>query len=203
MTAASRCTYAFARDGAIPGSRLWARVDKRFDIPLWGLVLSTVIDALLGCIYFGSTAAFNAFTGCATICLSVSYGIPILVSLLRGRKAVRHSTFSLGKFGFIINCATIVWIAPAIILFCMPTAIPVSPKSMNYASAVFAGFALVSVVWYMIRGRKNFSGPPVQANVKHEEDGQPVGNELGRVMTEGEHTLNGSSRGKTDPAAKK
>ena len=59
LTAASRCTYAFARDGAIPGSRLWSRVDKRFGIPLWGLVLSTVVDCLLGLIYFGSTAAFN------------------------------------------------------------------------------------------------------------------------------------------------
>ena len=62
LTAASRCTYAFARDGAIPGSRLWARVDKRFNIPLLGLVLSTVIDMILGCIYFGSSSAFNAFT---------------------------------------------------------------------------------------------------------------------------------------------
>ena len=39
LTAAPRCTNAFARDGAIPGSRLWRKVDKRFDIPLWGLVL--------------------------------------------------------------------------------------------------------------------------------------------------------------------
>lgn len=120
LTAASRCTYAFARDGAIPGSQIWSRVDKRFNIPLWGLVLSTVVDMILGCIYFGSTAAFNAFTGVATICLSCSYGIPILVSLIRGRKAVRHSTFSLGRFGFAINTATVAWIFLAIILFCMP-----------------------------------------------------------------------------------
>ena len=80
LTAASRCTYAFARDGAIPGSKIWSRIDKRFDIPLWALVLSTIIDCLLGLIYFGSTAAFNAFTGVATICLSCSYGIPIPVS---------------------------------------------------------------------------------------------------------------------------
>ena len=89
LTAASRCTYAFARDGAIPGSRLWRKVDKRFDIPLWGLVLSTLVDCLLGLIYFGSSAAFNSFTGVATICLSTSYGLPILVSVLRKRKIVR------------------------------------------------------------------------------------------------------------------
>jgi len=184
LTAASRCTYAFARDGAIPGSRLWSQVDKRFNIPLWGLVLSTIVDCILGCIYFGSTSAFNAFTGVATICLSVSYGIPIFVSLIRGRKAVRHSGFSLGRFGFIINAATVCWIVLAIVLFCMPTAIPVTPVSMNYASAVFAGFAMISVVWYIIRGRKNFTGPPVPVDVEREDEGQVV-SEGGVVGVEG------------------
>ncbi|KAH8786603.1 polyamine transporter TPO5 [Hyaloscypha finlandica] len=202
LTAASRCTYAFARDGAIPGSRFWARVDKHLDIPLWGLVLSTVVDCILGCIYFGSTSAFNAFTGVATICLSVSYGIPILVSLIRGRKAVRHSTFSLGRFGFVINAATVAWILLAIVLFCMPTAIPVTPVSMNYASVVFMGFASISVIWYIIRGRKAFTGPPVPADVEPEHDGEVVGG-LGRVVTEREKALNGSTSSKNEPAASK
>lgn len=183
LTASSRCTYAFARDGALPKSRLWARVDKRFDIPLMGLILSTVIDCLLGCIYFGSTSAFNAFTGVATICLSVSYGIPILVSLVRGRKAVRHSSFSLGKFGFAINVITVCWITLAIVLFCMPTAIPVTAKTMNYASVVFMGFASISVFWYIVRGRKTFKGPPVPTDVEREDHGEIVGG-LGRRITE-------------------
>ncbi|PMD56543.1 amino acid transporter [Hyaloscypha bicolor E] len=202
LTAASRCTYAFARDGAIPGSRFWARVDKHLDIPLWGLVLSTVVDCILGCIYFGSTSAFNAFTGVATICLSVSYGIPILVSLIRGRKAVRHSTFSLGRFGFVINAATVAWILLAIVLFCMPTAIPVTPVSMNYASVVFMGFASISVIWYVIRGRKAFTGPPVPADIEPEHDGEVVGG-FGRVVTEREKASNGSTASKNEPAAPK
>jgi len=114
LTAASRCTYAFARDGAIPGSRLWARINHSYDIPLMGLVLSAVVDCVLGCIYFGSTSAFNAFTGVATICLSVSYGIPILVNLIQGRQAVRHAAFSLGKFGYFINFISIAVSLPAV-----------------------------------------------------------------------------------------
>ncbi|CAG8957406.1 hypothetical protein HYFRA_00011387 [Hymenoscyphus fraxineus] len=182
LTAASRCTYAFARDGAIPGSRLWSQVSPRFDIPLWALVLSTLVDCILGVIYFGSTSAFNAFTGVATICLSVSYGIPILVSVLRGRNAVRHSTFSLGKFGFFINIATIIWIVFAVIIFCMPTAIPVTPVTMNYASVVFMAFASISLVWYIVRGRKTFTGPPVPVDVEAENEGVVVGG-LGRITT--------------------
>ena len=164
LTAASRCTYAFARDGAIPGSKIWARVDKRLNVPLMGILLSTAVDCLLGCIYFGSTAAFNSFTGVATICLSTSYGLPILVSLIRGREAVKHSTYSLGKFGYAINVLTVVWICLAVVLFCMPVAIPVEPTSMNYASVVFAGFASISVAWYFFHARKNFTGPPVLAD---------------------------------------
>jgi len=161
LTAASRCTYAFARDGAIPGSRLWKQVSPRYDIPLNALFLSTGVDMVLGLIYFGSTAAFNSFTGVATICLSTSYGLPILVSVLRGRKMVKHSTFSLGKFGLAINIACLCWICLAVVLFCMPVSLPVTPESMNYASVVFAGFATISLVWYFIRGRKEFTGPPV------------------------------------------
>ncbi|KAJ4369976.1 hypothetical protein N0V83_005740 [Neocucurbitaria cava] len=170
LTAASRCTYAFARDGAIPGSRLWRKVDKRFDIPLMALVLSTVVDCLLGLIYFGSSAAFNSFTGVATICLSTSYGMPILISVLRGRKAVANSSFSLGKFGYAINVAMIAWICLAVVLFCMPVSLPVEPATMNYASVVFAGFAAISIAWYFIRGRKTFTGPPVPTDVAPGEE---------------------------------
>lgn len=161
LTAASRCTYAFARDGAIPGSRLWSRVSKTLDVPLWGVILSFLVDCLLGLIYFGSEAAFNSFTGVATICLSTSYGMPILISVVRRRRLVRDSPFSLGKFGYAINLLAVSWIALAVALFCMPVSLPVDPSTMNYASVVFAGFASISVAWYFIRARKEFKGPPI------------------------------------------
>src|SRR4051794_29083944 len=111
------------------------------------MLLSTFVCCVLGLIYFGSTAAFNSFTGVATICLSTSYGLPILISVLRGREAVATSTFSLGKFGFAINIITLCWIALAVVLFCMPISLPVAPATMNYASVVFAGFTTISAGW--------------------------------------------------------
>lgn len=161
LTAASRCTYAFARDGAIPGYKLWSKVNTRFDMPLWALGLSTAVDCLLGCIYFGSSAAFNSFTGVATICLSTSYGVPVLVNLVQRRKAVRNSPYPLGKFGVVINSICIVWICFAVVIFCMPVSLPVDATSMNYASVVFAGFAMIAFIWYFAYARKNFTGPPV------------------------------------------
>ncbi|KAI2987655.1 hypothetical protein CBS147344_4594 [Aspergillus niger] len=161
LTAASRCTYAFARDGAIPGFRLWRQVNPKLDVPVWAIILSTVVDCLLGLIYFGSSAAFNSFTGVATICLSISYGLPIFICVLRGREAVKESSFSLGRFGYTINIVSICWICLAVVLFCMPTSLPVDASSMNYASVVFAGFAAISIGWYVVYARKHFTGPPV------------------------------------------
>lgn len=165
LTAASRCTYAFARDGAIPGSRMWSKVNYKRDIPLNSLLLSTAVCCLLGLIYFGSSAAFNSFTGVATICLSSSYAIPILISLLHGRKHVQNSSFKLGRFGFAINSVTMLCIGFAVVLFCMPVSLPVKPDSMNYASVVFAGFMIISAGWYFIRGRKTFKGPPLPTDI--------------------------------------
>jgi amino acid transporter len=194
LTAASRCTYAFARDGAIPGSSLWKKVSKRFDIPLWALVLSTVVDCVLGLIYFGSSAAFTSFTGVATICLSTSYGMPILISLIRGRQAVKNSSYSLGRFGFAINVLTILWICLAVVLFCMPVSLPVEPATMNYASVVFAGFALISVIWYLVRGRKMFKGPPVPQDVAPGEEVMVAG----LAVQESNQERNGDVEGKGD-----
>ncbi|KAF1961459.1 amino acid permease-like protein [Byssothecium circinans] len=181
LTAASRCTYAFARDGAIPGSRVWRKVSGRWEVPLMAIVLSTVVDCLLGLIYFGSSAAFGSFTGVATICLSTSYGMPILISVLRGRRAVSHSSFSLGRFGYAINVATLGWICLAVVLFCMPVSLPVEAGSMNYASVVFAGFASISVGWYFARGRKDFKGPPVPMDVAPREEVGVEGVLVGRA----------------------
>jgi len=162
----------FSSDGAIPGSRIWSKVHKGLDVPLYGVVLSTTVCCLLGLIYFGSSAAFNSFTGVATICLGTSYAAPILVNVIRRRKAVKNAPYSLGKFGYAINIATIVWIAPSVVIFCMPTALPVNPETMNYASVVFAGFTCISAGWYFIRGRKEFSGPPVVVDegMEHSDD---------------------------------
>jgi amino acid permease (GABA permease) len=161
LTAASRCLYAFSRDGAVPGSNIWSKINKRFDIPLYALLLSTLIEGILGLIYLGSSAAFNAFTGAATICLSASYALPVFILLIRGRHLVHSAPFHLGKLGYVINIITVLWILLAIVIFTMPTSIPVTPSSMNYASVLFVFFGGVSVIWYLLWGRKHFTGPAV------------------------------------------
>ncbi|KAK5095083.1 hypothetical protein LTR24_003300 [Lithohypha guttulata] len=142
-TASSRCTWAFARDGAIPGSRWWKEVNKKLDIPLNAMMLCMVVELALGLIYFGSTAAFNGFSGAGVIFLTIAYAMPIFVSLITGRKSLKNGEYDFGIFG----------------VFCNVVAIA---DTMNYASAVFAGGTIVSALWYFAWGRHNYQGPPAK-----------------------------------------
>jgi amino acid transporter len=102
-TAASRATWAFARDGAIPGSKLWRTVNPKLNVPLNAMMLSMAVQLILGLIYFGAPVAFNAFSGVGVICLTLSYAVPILISLIRGRKQVKEGQFYLGALGTFCN----------------------------------------------------------------------------------------------------
>lgn len=106
-TAASRCTWAFSRDGAIPGSKWWKKIDTKTGVPLNAMMLSMVVQIVLGVIYFGSTAAFNAFSGVGVICLTVSYAVPIACSLFTGRKHLVGSRFNFGLVGAVCNVVSV------------------------------------------------------------------------------------------------
>lgn len=106
-TAASRCTWAFARDGGIPGAKLLGLVDRNLKVPLNAMMLSMVTQIVLGCIYFGSETAFNAFSSAGVIFLTVSYAIPIAASLFGGRKDIKKGKFSLGKLGVFCNIVSL------------------------------------------------------------------------------------------------
>ncbi|KAJ7092385.1 amino acid transporter [Mycena belliarum] len=161
--AASRATWAFARDGAIPFHTTFSKVNKHLSggIPLNALLLSTTIQVLLALIYLGSSAAFNAFVGVAVMALGSSYAMPVAISLASARRDMVESPFPLGRFGPALNGIAVVWAAFEMVLFSMPAVLPVTPQSMNYASVVFVAFALMSAAWYLISGRFHYTGPNI------------------------------------------
>ncbi|KAK3378739.1 amino acid/polyamine transporter I [Lasiosphaeria ovina] len=159
--AASRCTWAFARDGAIPLSRLWKKVDARAETPIWALALTTVVQMLLGLINLGSSSAFLAFVSVGVISLAVSYAIPICISMWHRRREVNGARWTMGpKIGWPVNAVAVLWIAFETVLFSMPQVLPVDEVTMNYAIVVFVGFMALSALWYGVYARKVYKGPP-------------------------------------------
>ncbi|KAL1592273.1 hypothetical protein SLS60_011350 [Paraconiothyrium brasiliense] len=153
-TGASRCTWAFARDQALPLANVWTRTIS--DSPIYALALVTIIEMLLGLINLGSSAAFTAFASVGVIALAIGYLVPITISLSTGRKEVSRARWNVGHFaGTVANILAVAWILFELILFSMPTALPVSEVSMNYASVVLVGLVSLSGIWYAMSGRKS------------------------------------------------
>lgn len=159
--AASRTTWAFARDDAIPGAKIWAKVHPRLGVPVWSLVLVTIVQMLLGLINLGSTSAFTAFVSVGVQALALSYAIPIAISLWEGRREVDKARWRMPHVvGLACNTLALVWIAFELVLFSMPTALPVTAASMNYASVVLVSFGVFAALWYAVHSRNSYTGPP-------------------------------------------
>ncbi|KAF6835734.1 amino acid permease [Colletotrichum musicola] len=150
-----RVFWAFSRDGAMPFSRLWSRVHPKWQIPLNSQLAVTAIVAALGCLYLGSSTAFNSLLGTAVTINNISYMFPILTNLLTGRRNMHRGVFHMGpKLGPIVNGVTVCWLTFAIVFFSFPYVMPVEPANMNYTCVVVGGLTVLVGAWWFKAGGK-------------------------------------------------
>jgi choline transport protein len=162
LTTSSRMIFAFARDGGLPASRLWWKVDSRLQVPLNSLYLNTSIVIIFGCIYLGSTVAFNAIIAASVVALGLSYGIPVALSLIQLRRKLPERAFSLPPWlGWAANVIGVVYTIITTVLFLFPPALPVDGTSMNYCIVAFSIIVTISLIQWIVDGRKNFHGPRI------------------------------------------
>lgn len=132
MTTSSRMTYAFARDGGVPASKVFSKVHRRLGQPLNSLILTTGLTLIFGLIFLGSSSAFNAIISSSVVALGVSYAIPIIINCLRGRKMLPPRPFALPNwFGWIANLIGVVYSIVTTVLFLFPPALPVTGSNMS------------------------------------------------------------------------
>lgn len=156
-TTSSRMIYALARDSGLPFSPIWTTVHARLKTPVNALVLNAAAVFCCGCIFLGSSSAFNALSAAAVICFDISYCLPILIHCLRGRKLLPARPWILHPaIGWIVNLVSIAYISFTTVLFMFPPARPVTGSTMNYAIAATGVFALLSAIYWFVRGRKHF-----------------------------------------------
>ena len=79
MAGCSRTAWAFARDRGLPASDYLAHVSTRSQVPFRAIMLSVVIQVLLGLINICSSAAFLAFVNAAAATLYITYVSPLVV----------------------------------------------------------------------------------------------------------------------------
>ncbi len=165
VTANSRMIYAFSRDGALPGSAIWHRVNKRTRTPTNAIWLAAGFAFILGLPYLFNATAYAAVTSIAVIGLYIAYVLPTLLRLRQGA-SFKPGPWQLGRWSKPIGIISVIWVAFITILFMLPTMSPITRANFNYtvvAVVVVLGFA---GIWWLASARKWFTGPKVQGSAE-------------------------------------
>ncbi len=169
LTSASRMCYAFSRDGAIPGWRLWRRVNAA-RIPFNAVLFMAACAALVTVPALWGTEtgipfAFFAVVSVTTIGLYVAYVIPIYLRWRQG-DAFQPGPWTLGRNYRWMNPAAVIWVAICVVIFCLPFSPGGVPwrdefdwQALNYAPLVNGGVFVVVGIWWLVRARRTFTGP--------------------------------------------
>jgi amino acid transporter len=176
MTSASRMTFAFSRDGAIPGSATWRKLSSK-GVPANGVMLVAVCCAIVTApalikVNVGTAdaplilpVAFYAVTSIAVIGLYLAFAIPIWLRWRHGENFEAGSWNNGAKYKWMnpIAVAEIVIVSVYLMLPFIPAANPFDDafewKFMNYAPVVTLGALLVLVIWWEVSAKKWFTGP--------------------------------------------
>lgn len=190
LTSASRMCYAFSRDGAIPGWRIWSKVNARH-MPVNAVLFMSVCAIVLTIpAYFpnssGVPVAFYAVVSVAVIGLYIAYVIPIYLRWRAG-DAFQPGAWTLGNKYKWMNPLATVWVAIITVIFILPTTPAGVPwrdefdwNAVNYAPLVTGGLTLAITLWWFLGAKNTFTGPrhtiaELDAELGEAHDGGPGG----------------------------
>ncbi|CAG8950004.1 hypothetical protein HYFRA_00004337 [Hymenoscyphus fraxineus] len=160
MVAASRETFAFARDHGLPFSG-FLRVLSSNKTPARAVGFCAFISLLEGLLMLVNTIAINSIFNLAIMGLYFAYCMPLIARL-----CFQHFTPGVWYMGdtlsYISAIYSVAWMTFIFVLLLFPSYEKVGPNEMNYAVAVL-GFVLVFCVGYYyvpgFGGKTFFTGP--------------------------------------------
>ncbi|KAL4882460.1 amino acid/polyamine transporter I [Aspergillus karnatakaensis] len=160
----SRQTFAFARDRGLPFADWIARVDPSRRIPVNAIALSCVISCLLSLINIGSSTAFHAIISLNVAALMYTYIISISCVIYRKiwhPETLPPRRWDMGSWGLPVNIAGLAYCCFALFWSLWPGDRHVTADNFNWSVVIFGGVAVVSVAMYVVKGRREYTGPVV------------------------------------------
>ena len=155
------------------------QLDARTSIPIYTIGVTTFISILLSLIILGSSLALTIVTSLTVAGLYSSYLLSTGMLLWRRTtgtiKPHNDAIADLGTsrlcwgpwripepFGTFNNVIACLYLVLILFWSFWPQETPVTPSTMNFSVLVFGATVLFSAVWYLLRGRKHFSGPVME-----------------------------------------
>ncbi len=157
VTANSRMAFAFSRDGALPGSRIWRQVNPRTGTPTNSIWLCVALSALLVLPSLWNTTAYLAATSIAVIGLYIAYVAPVF--LRRRNEDFVPGPWQLGRWSPLVGWIAIIWVIVICILFVLPTASPITATTFNYTIVAVAIVVGAATIWWFASAKNWFTGP--------------------------------------------
>jgi amino acid transporter len=150
VTSTSRMVYAFSRDGGLPCSQYWSKIDRQFRAPCRGIWLTVVVSSLLTLFI-----PYSAIAASCAVLLYISYVLPVLL----GAVAINRSWTHFGPWHLRR------WFRPSALIasFACLGLILIGMQPPNEISrSIFASFIGFLLLYWVLWERKNFRGPPKQ-----------------------------------------
>jgi amino acid transporter len=176
LTSASRMTFAFSRDRAVPGSQIWSRLTAK-RVPANAVIGVAVAAALVTApalveVNVGTAdeplilpVAFYAVTSIAVIGLYVAFAVPIWLRWRMGDafEVGEWNNGSKYKWMNLIAVAEIAIVSLYLMMPFTPRAVPFSDdfswKFVNYAPIVTIGAVILLAIWWNASAKHWFKGP--------------------------------------------
>ncbi|KAG7451942.1 amino acid transporter [Guyanagaster necrorhizus] len=147
LLAASRQTYAFSRDRALPFSHWLYRMNSYTETPVNTVIFDAGFAILLGLLSFAGSNAINAVFSISVIATYVAYSIPIAACFM-GENNFKPGPFHLGIFSFSIALTAVLFMTFTSIVLMFPTTPQTTVQDMNYSVVVLGGVMILSLIWY-------------------------------------------------------
>ncbi len=182
LTSCSRMLFAFSRDGAVPGARLWSTL-TRTRVPANGVVLSAVVAVIITLpalvavkipingVDVPTPVAFFAVVSIGVVGLYVCFAIPIFLRWRRG-DAFQVGNWNLGRKYKWINAAALIEIVITSIVALFPTSpggMPWDPsfawKFVNYTPLLIGGALILLWIFWHLSVKKWFKGPAITVDL--------------------------------------
>jgi amino acid transporter len=172
MTSTTRMLFAFSRDGAVPGSQLWSKLNHN-RVPVYGVIVAAVIAVLLTLpalvkVDIGGApvpVAFFAVVSIGVVGLYVAFAIPIWLRWKVG-DAFTPGGWTLGAKYKWMSLVAVAEIVVTSIIALLPTSYAGVPwntgfawKYVNYTILVVPIALILLWIWWHLSVKNWFTGP--------------------------------------------
>ncbi|KAF2453461.1 putative choline transport protein [Lineolata rhizophorae] len=179
-----RMLWTLARDDATPFSGWMGTVSKRWHNPWNATLVCGGVCTVMGCIYVGSTTAFNAFVGSFVVLTTLSYLAAIMPHMLTRRATVVPGPFWMpNPVAYPVMFLSCGYIMMSVIIYCFPYAKPFDAQSMNYSCVITGGLTIIVGAWWLYKRTRGYVGPKALLD---EERRLSIGIRGGRISSDKE-----------------